>query len=167
MKQILISFFFASIAANAAHAQIQESNLKTANLERFQLQPGTDLAQRNITSGTISVDLGNQDLNLTLFPRSNCPPEMACAAVMPAPVVFDVALTSVSKGDCQQTIYKGIKDLTPVDGARTEITVIDNSTNTCMYLVAIPATEVQLVIEGDFRTGAHKETHVMTAGPLQ
>lgn len=120
----------------------------TAELKNIHFQTGTYLADKNITSGSVTIRyIRHQQITLSLQPAFHCPSKVLCAAVMPAPIEFTVPLQSTTVGGCNETIYTGEVNSMPVDGPRTKITVVDNRNNRCKHFRAIDPTEIRLELE--------------------
>lgn len=133
------------LAGLQAHARTHNPKLNEfAELNKFQFQTGSSLAQRDISYGSVSVDTVSKKIRLVLQPAFHCPAGAMCAMVMPMAIEFEVPLQSIERGGCQEVIYKGAHNMMPVDGALTEITVTDNRNNMCESFAIIPLTEVQL-----------------------
>ena len=73
----------------------------------------------------------------------DCPVGTICALLMPAPTIITLPLISSFVGHCGSEIYHALVDETPVDGLKEEITVTDNTNNTCPTFNILPETEVQ------------------------
>jgi hypothetical protein len=120
----------------------------SADLVKLSLQPGGYLEKARVSSGKIEVNRKSRTITLIAQPDFYCPPGKFCAQVMPAPIEITVPLNSVKTGGCGETIFSGSKDLRPVDGGLSQLTVVSNARNFCKYLVAIPATTVNYHYEG-------------------
>lgn len=152
------------IGATAQARSLMESY--SADLTKFEFQEETSLSAfahgREVT-GTVYVTPSSQ-IALTL--NSNCPMGQVCTLEYREPLTFDVPVTSIEKGFCNETVYVGQVDARPVDGNLTKITVVDNRQNHCKMFVA--PTEVILDIDGGGRGHqAPPERHYMEGNEFQ
>ncbi len=121
----------------------------SAKLMSFNLNDGSYLASKKINSGKVVIKYADMtpQIVLALQPAFSCPPNMLCAMVMPPMIVNTFPLDSMQKGVCGEVTYTGVVDQTPVDGVRTEISVVDHSADTCDRVYEYP-TEVTLTVTG-------------------
>lgn len=167
MKNLMIG-----LMVLVASAQAEARSLRrylAAPLNHFQFQADTTLANRDIQGGNIAIDFFDKQITLSLQPAWHCPAGAMCAMVMPAAVEYTLPVVETKIGSCQERIYIARHDARPVDGALTQITVVDNSTNFCEYFAAIPTTEVTLEISFIERTHGQelRQVHKMTGEKLQ
>lgn len=94
----------------------------------------------NPHSGHIVFDSTNNTLNLTiLFAGHRCPPGSFCPAYLPAPLFVNLPIVKVKTNTCGAKVLVAEEDKLPVDGAYKKLTITDNSTNHCNYVLPIPA----------------------------
>ena len=147
MKNLILAL----VAATTFNASAFTRSGGSVEFTRISIQKGTLLAGKNITSGSVSVDLrGRGELTVNLQPAFFCPADMICPQVMPAAIQYSVELQKISTGTCGETIYSGSMGQNVADGIRTSITVVDHSTDECKYFAPIDATEVTLTLVGGF-----------------
>lgn len=99
---------------------------------------------------TLDINYNTQTVTLKVEREWYCPPNAACALVMPEPLVVELPIVSVEEKEC------GIKEITaavdqrPVDLNLVEIKVQDISQTTCMYFRQLQS-EATYVTGGEFR----------------
>lgn len=150
------------VAGIAAEARLTNQSV-SARLTKMEIQPNSSLSQYRINSGNVVLNFTTQEINLVLNRSFYCPQGKMCAQVMPSPLQFHVKNMEITVGHCQETIMTGLIDRLPVDGTRTEIQVVDNTTNKCMTYLPLPETEVTLKLTSPRNT---EETHVFTGEKL-
>jgi|GEM_PF-4519757 len=117
-------------------------------LDKFQFQPGSDLSKMHINHADVSVAPQYGSLTLTLNHEVKCVAGKMCPAISYAPLLYQVPTQVAQEGACHELIYSGVEDNRGNGGELIQITVTDNTTNTCKTYVALPATEVILEIKG-------------------
>lgn len=124
------------ILAVAAEARVQamdvlQFDIKSADFSTSHI--------RNAGPGSLTLDYKNSTVKL--FVAQNhmpCPAGMMCAAVMPAPLMVELPIVSITKDSCGIKHVVASRDSRPVDGALQQITVSDPTSGmTCMTLVAV------------------------------
>ncbi len=144
------NLIFALIAAATFSASAAGSG-GSIEFTRIEIEKGTLLAGKNITAGSVTVDLrGRGELTVKLQPAFFCPKDVICPEVMPAAIEYSVELQNISTGSCGETVYSGVMGQNVADGIRTAITVVDHSSDKCKYFAPIDATEVTLSLQGGF-----------------
>ena len=144
---MLAAISLVGISSSSAEARMTRAphQVAVAQLEVVEIDRDHGGLQ-NVVSGDISINLSTGRVKLFLVRKNNCPEGRLCMAMMPAPFMLDLPLVKTETNECNVTIYTALKDQRPVDGALQEITVIDNSRNSCPtlhHLLALPATEVE------------------------
>lgn len=119
-----------------------------AQLDKLQFQPGSDLAQMHFSVATVSVAPQYGNLTLSLNRTIKCVSGKMCPAIAYAPLVYQVPAQTAQEGACHEMIYSGVQDDRANGGELIQITVTDNTLNTCKTYIALPATEVILEIQG-------------------
>ena len=155
--------FLAGAQANATSMLTQLN----ANLQTFNMDAASPLAQRDIRFGTIKIDFAHQEVTLILNPafRCNAPAGAMCMMVMPQPVEVTLPLKSVTTDGCNAIVYEAEVNYLPVDGNGKFLTVIDNSNNYCeMY--PLHMTEVRFREAGGGRGNFYDYQHFMTSDQI-
>ncbi len=129
---------FAVLAVLGAQAQAEPRGISQAPLNQFFFQPGSALAQRDISYGHVTVNRYERTITLKLQPAWHCPAGALCAMVMPQPIEIEVSGLQIRKGGCGETIYRAEENLLPVDGPHHSLEVIDNAYNYCEVYPLIP-----------------------------
>ncbi len=163
MKNLILALI-ALTTVSQAHAE-STKRAYYAQIKTFQIQADSELSKHTVNSGSLMVDTENNMMSIQLQPSFHCPAGAMCSMVMPAPLFFTAPIQDVRIGDCGETIYSGEDNKMTVDGTRQVITVTDNSRNFCQYIIAVPATEIVLTLQG--LRPVMNETHVMTASRLK
>ncbi len=91
----------------------------------------------NAGAGKLTVDYANKKMRLVVEREMTCPENMKCAAVMPAPLVIELPITSVQTDSCGIHHVTAKRDMRPADGNLQQLTVDDSAAMTCKTLVAV------------------------------
>ena len=109
----------------------RQPDVVKAELLSFDVDPLLGLSQVN--SGMIGVDLDKNELTLSLYSTSYCPPNVYCIMSIPAPYIVTLPIKSIGSTLCGGTVYVAERDMRPVDGALQRLVLVDNSANSvCM-----------------------------------
>ncbi len=162
MKNVIVNLAIALVGFSAQASMIESYH---ADLNQFQIQPGTELSKIFVNS-TVSAAVQVTpmlDISVSFFRSYKCPKGLFCPAIAIAyePVTYTVEKPVRYVGNCKELIFEGEVDQRRVDGSRTKITVIDNTTNICKTYVALPATQVVLELQGPRSEVA--ERHVLSS----
>ena len=132
---ILIAAMFVSFSNQAmAHLSVDESPVvMSAELETIEINHEW---LNDVESGSITVDVTKQEITLSLVTGWTCPPNMACIAVMPEPVVIKLPIVNTYSDWCGSTTYEAEIDATPADGLYETLVVTDYSNLNCR--IAMP-----------------------------
>ena len=161
MKNVIATIAMALVGFSAQASLVENYY---ADLNQFQIQPGTYLEKqlegKDFTANIAITPI--TDITLSIFPVFKCPQGLFCPAVAIAyePITFTVPMHKRFIGHCGEMIFTGRVDQRPVDGVMTDITVIDNTTNTCKTFVMLPATQV--IVQRQSLLQANPERHVFS-----
>jgi hypothetical protein len=101
------------------------------DLTEFNLQPDTYLSSKSIRSGTMTIDLDSQLINVMLLAAWSCPPDALCAMMMPPAIMYQTPIDRIETDGCNVIHYTGRNEY-PEDGnSEVQIKVLDYSYNTC------------------------------------
>lgn len=134
MKFLLIAIAFATTTTTAF--------AKERGLFEFKIQKATFAAAhvKNAGSGKLLLNYEKGEVTLTVTQRFSCPEGLMCAQVMPAPVVVELPIVSVTKDACGIRTVTAKDDGRPADGMLQEIVVKDPTRMTCKTFVAVAPT---------------------------
>lgn len=154
----------ALLAVFAAPAFASMLPFYKAQLNRFMFQPGSVLSALHFDHATISIAPKVGNLTLTLTRNVKCEAGKMCPKIAFAPVTYQVPAEQMAVGACNETVYAGVVDNRQNGGELVQMSVTDNSHNTCKAFAPMPATEVLLTIQGG--PDALNERHVLTGSIL-
>lgn len=117
-----------------AHSQTLQAQIHTLELDPSLGLPG------DLRSGLVIVQKETEQLIVRLSRGSHCPTNALCRDLNPEDVEIKLPLIEMSQNGCGSKIYKA--SLMNAEGAKQELTVVDNSRMKCMVLR--PQTEVIL-----------------------
>ncbi len=131
MKQILvvIAMSLAFINSAVANKNVESSLvIKSAELIDFDIQQGW---LGSIDEGSVSVNLTQRTITLSLTSHAHCPFNAVCIEIAPEHHKIEVMLEYTLTDRCGSTFYIGKKDKTTVDGLLEKVMVADHSLTTC------------------------------------
>ena len=163
---------FAAVAVAFVNAQAHEEHVPFhgyhAELESINLHPNHDQGY-TADGGSIDIDMTKGEISLTIYQSIDCPPNMACIALMPAPLRISLPLVSTETTSCGDVIYTAMKDKTPADGALETLRVVDHTKNECLHTRMLPATAITYstyIMRWMPEDPNQEATSTFTAGPL-
>ncbi len=131
---VLITVFATFSTTASAHESVEDSkHVIVSTLVDFEVNQQW---LGYIDQGSVSINLTDETMTLTLMSQPDCDPTMVCPAVMLEYHQIEMQLTSRSVNTCGAVTYIGEKDKTPVDGLKETIEVIDYQAMTCE--IAVP-----------------------------
>lgn len=145
---LVVSVIFSALFAEARSVKMKgayQADLekptftKNARLSSFQ-RISNRFAGASVYLSVNLRDVEDNYLVVTVYQKSRCI-ENRCFG-LPAPVSLKVPYQKMELNSCGARVYSGVQDDRESGGRLTEITLVDNGTNHCRYLIAIPATEV-------------------------
>lgn len=113
--------------------------VQSAHLNDFQVSENSHLTHLDIFAGNIQVDTARKNIHLSFDFTPDCPINAFCVQGHKS---ITLPLIDFYTNACNIKVYRGLKDMMPVDGVRTEITVYDNSENTCPTFAPLAETQV-------------------------
>lgn len=113
--------------------------VQIANFTNFQIDENSYLSRYDIFAGNVSVDSSKRQIHLTVQFTPDCPINALCA-----PGIETISLPMIDEytNACNVKVFRALRDMMPADGVRAEITVYDNSENTCPTFAILPETQV-------------------------
>ena len=143
----LIIFALSLIISTQATAKSFDTNVRLLNssLEVVHLDENVHFFYKNMKSGSVTIDHQNKEILLTVQPpMPSCPNNEPCFQLlaMPTPITITTKITHQSNNICGSIVIEAEQFDSAGVGIEEKITVIDNSTSTCMYLIPVPAIEV-------------------------
>ncbi len=112
-----------------------------AHMDYINLDDNSPMAEWDVRDVSVEVNFVQDFIQLEMMLPWSCPPNALCALVMPMRF-FKVEGFDQSVDNCGGTVFEAISDERPVDGIYERITVIDNTTNTCLTYRALEPTSV-------------------------
>lgn len=131
-----MKFAFAAIVATVVASTSFATSIKRYRgvIEKDVVLTNAQIAPQHMTETTegkfiINYDNRTVSMRLVSWKMPRCPKNMMCAAVMPAPRVFEVTLpiTNIEVGTCDILTVQASKDRRPLDGLYEEIKIEDGS----------------------------------------
>ena len=114
-----------------------------ADVQVNHIDDQSPLAVYDIRHAHVRYDAFENTLTLKVQPdMPPCPAGLACAAVMPEPVVIIMDNVRTLQDRCGMITYTGIIDDTPHDGLQETLKLVDNTYNVCMGTIALPKYQV-------------------------
>ncbi len=114
-------------APRVQHILRYEPKLATINPAHV-AHPGASSFEINYTKNTVKM---------MIVRKWYCPPNAACAMVMPAPLIVELPIVSIKEEGCGIKQVVALVDKRPVDGNLTQIKIQDISRTTCAFFRAI------------------------------
>lgn len=143
MKSILIrwAFMIPSLLLVGAlfYSASAHSQTLTAQIQTLELDPSLGLPG-DLRTGLVTVQKETQELIVRLSRGTHCPTNALCRDLNPEDIEIKLPLIEMFQTGCGSKIYKA--SLMNAEGAKQELTVIDNSRLKCTILR--PQTEVIL-----------------------
>ena len=135
MKSLLIFLTLtASITIFAKEHRILEFTVKQAHF--------ADAHVKNAGPASLVLNYEKAEVTLTVTRHFSCPAGQMCAQMMPAPLVVQLPVVSVTSDSCGLRTVTAKQDSRPVDGMLQEIKVTDSSRMTCKTFVAVEPTAI-------------------------
>jgi hypothetical protein len=134
MKKLLL--IASLVLGTVAQARVQvATGVVQFNIEKAEFAPAH---ASNPGNGTVTVNYDKGTVNLFVVRQSTCPAGMMCALAMPAPIIVELPITTVSVDSCGVKHVVASKDMRPVDGALEKLSVTDASAmKNCMTFVQV------------------------------
>lgn len=143
MKSILIrwAFMIPSLLLVGAlfYSASAHSQTLTAQIQTLEFDPSLGLPG-DLRSGLVIIQKETQELIVRLSRGTHCPTNALCRDLNPEDIEIKLPLIEMFQNGCGSKIYKA--SLMNAEGAKQELTVVDNSRLKCMILR--PQTEVIL-----------------------
>jgi hypothetical protein len=142
MKNLLIATLIVTGLGLSGVVAAQPAGLhhvQSATLDNFQIDNDSHLSRLDIFTGNVSVDKFKRQIHLTVQFSPDCPINALCA-----PGIETITLPMVDEfaNACNVKVYRALRDMMPADGVRAELTVYDNSGNTCPTFALLSETQV-------------------------
>lgn len=130
MKTLLLTA--ALLISATASALVPTSGMKQFTIVDAQFSTNH---VRNPENGTLTLDLNESKVTLTVLQHNNCPINAMCILSMPMPLIVELPIVKIEQDSCGTQIITALHDSRPVDGALEIITVTDYSSTFCeMFL---------------------------------
>ncbi len=150
MKSLLIAtliitgFGLSGVAsANEFQKPVGAFRVLSAPLDSFHVDKDSRLSNLDIFAGNITVDTAKKQIHLSFDFTPDCPINAFCVQGHER---ITLPLVDSYTNVCGIKVYRAVRDMMPVDGAKEELTVYDNSNNTCPTFAPLAETQV------DFQT---------------
>jgi hypothetical protein len=143
MKSLNTLVVFATLFGSAlAQAEMPKCMHETYSAQLKPVFVDRQLGWGKTGSIYVTEDRTDRTLSLTVERRFYCPPGRFCAMVMPAPITIELPIIAEEHDGCGTRVITAFVDRRPVDGDFEQIVLKDHTSDRCMYLRAVPATEV-------------------------
>ena len=140
-KTLLMASIAMAFVNAQAHQELGPNYGYRADLETIRLHSNHDQGY-NTHGGEVVISMAKSEVSLTVYQSIDCPPDMACIALAPAPMRITLPLVSVDTTTCGDVVYRAVKNNMPADGALETLTVTDHTQNQCPHLMMLPATAI-------------------------
>jgi len=118
-------------AAHAEHVNpIRSSALTQINLD-------SQFNASGVLSGSITLDEINKTVRLSVISSPICKAGMVCPRFLRSVIRSELAIDSVTKGNCGELVIVAKRDMRRVDGNLEVLEITDNAGFSCPSLVAV------------------------------
>ncbi len=164
MKNALV-LVLASLSAASAFATPVDTGAKTATITQMNLDRKA-FGNVRYDTGMVTLDTQAREVTLTLYASRKCPKGRFCTMEMIAPYTVNLPIVSRKKDTCGAMVTIASEDQRTVDGVFKKITIVDNSTNKCLTMVALSPVAVTYETDGYSRAGSAKSVSTFIADPF-
>lgn len=138
----ILAIFLAIVGHGTAIANSDVLPIYRAELNRFHIDKRLPFDAKQIHSGEVRVDLRANTVRVTLYRKSNCPPNLICSAILPVPISVELPIEQQITDMCGAVVTRASAVSEGRHKVSQTLEVRDNSQNRCPSPRQMHATEV-------------------------